>query len=72
METICHASYPLNSENESPFGTFAVYLSCAEKARPPTKATTPATVGIVSILLAFIAGTSSINLPDLARGPDLE
>src|ERR1700692_3703503 len=30
METTCQASYPLNSENESPFGTFTVYLSCAE------------------------------------------
>ena len=35
METTCHASYPLNSENASPFGTFTVYLSCAEIAQPP-------------------------------------
>jgi hypothetical protein len=32
METTCQASYPLNSENESPFGTFTVYLSWAARA----------------------------------------
>src|SRR5882757_5856893 len=63
METTCQASYPLNSENESPFGTFTVYLSCAEMAQPPTKASSPATIGIVSILLPFIASTSFVNLP---------
>src|ERR1700733_15533195 len=54
METTFQASYPLNSENERPFGTFTVYLSCA-------KASTPAIIGIVSILLQFIAGTSGIQ-----------
>src|ERR1700692_2434769 len=58
METTCQASYPLNSENESPFGTFTVYLSCAEMAQPPTKASTPVIIGIVSILLPFITSTS--------------
>src|ERR1700733_37023 len=55
METTCQDSYPLNSENESPFGTFTVYLSGAEIARPPTKANTPVIIGIVSIFLLFIA-----------------
>ena len=33
MEMACHPSYPLNSENARPPGTFTVYLSCAETAR---------------------------------------
>src|SRR6202035_2866356 len=58
METTCQASYPLNSENESPFGTFTVYLSCAEMGLPPAKASAPVIIGIVSILLPFITSTS--------------
>src|SRR5579859_5993941 len=60
-ETTCQASYPLNSENESPFGTFTVYLSCAEMVQLPTQASTPVIIGIVSILLPFIASTSFIK-----------
>src|SRR6266404_3499757 len=55
MEMACHDSYPLNSENASPPGTFTVYFSCAEMARPPTTASTPTIIAIVSILLSFIA-----------------
>src|SRR5438034_8521941 len=44
METVCQPSYPLNSENASPFGTRTVYLawavSCAEVALPPRTAST--------------------------------
>src|SRR5450432_1961671 len=61
METTCQASYPLNSENESPFGTFTVYLSCAKMAQLPTKASTPVIIGIVTTLLPFIASTSVIK-----------
>ena len=32
--TVCQSSYPLKSENGSPFGTVTVYLSCAEIALP--------------------------------------
>src|SRR5258707_10984670 len=60
-ETTCQASYPLNSENESPFGTFTVYLSCAEMAQLPTKASTSVIIEIVSIPLPFIASTSFIK-----------
>src|SRR5215469_17045177 len=60
METTCQASYPLNSENASPFGTFTVYLSCAEMAQPPTMAT-PVIIAIVNILLPFIARTSFVE-----------
>ena len=31
---VCHASYPLNSENASPPGTFTVYLSGAARISP--------------------------------------
>src|SRR5262245_57117478 len=49
METVCQASYPLNSENASPLGTCTVYLpcpvSCAVTTRPPrTPSTTSETV----------------------------
>src|ERR1700742_3950055 len=67
MDTTCQASYPLNSENASPFGTFAVYLSCAEMAEPPTKASTPVITGIVSIFLHFIACTSFTDFIEVYR-----
>src|SRR5664279_3064572 len=38
METTCQASYPLNSENASPFGTCKPYLSCWARATPPNMA----------------------------------
>src|SRR5262249_8861021 len=62
METTCHASYPLNSENASPFGTFTVYLSCAAKAQPPRAARIPGMATIVTTLLPFIASASLINV----------
>src|SRR5579862_9434593 len=62
METTCQASYPLNSENESPPGTFKVYLSCAKIAQQPMKASIPVIVGIVSIHLRFIASTSFMKV----------
>src|SRR6188474_3106856 len=52
MEMACHASYPLNSENASPPGTFTAYLSCAEMAKPP-KTASQATIPIVSMFLRF-------------------
>ena len=48
-------SYPLNSENASPPGTFTVYLSCAEMAKPPKTASHTVAIPIVSMLLRFIA-----------------
>src|ERR1700685_4757317 len=61
METSCQSSYPLNSANESPPGTFKVYLSCAQRA-PPASASTPVIIGIVSNVLRFIASTPSIKI----------
>src|SRR3954466_3609709 len=44
--TVCQSSYPLNSENASPFGTCTVYLSCAEMALPPKTASTTAMITV--------------------------
>src|SRR5258705_5683230 len=64
METVCQPSYPLNSENASPFGTRTVYLawavSCAEMALPPKTASTETasettTITTAGTLLRFIA-----------------
>ena len=55
MEIACHLSYPLNSENASPPGTFTLYLSCAEMARPPATASHTVATPIVNTLLRFIA-----------------
>src|SRR5437899_9307437 len=64
METVCQPSYPLNSENASPFGTRTVYLawpvSCAEVALLPRTASTErasdsTTITTAGILLLFIA-----------------
>src|ERR1700722_10964699 len=46
MATTCQPSYPLNSENASPPGTFTVYLSCEEMALPPETASTIAMIAI--------------------------
>src|SRR5205823_13469346 len=63
METVCQLSYPLNSENASPFGTRTVYLawpvSCAEVAPLPRTASTErasdsTTITTAAILLLFI------------------
>src|SRR6266849_6402229 len=64
METVCQLSYPLNSENASPFGPRTVYLawpvSCAEVALLPRTASTETasettTITTAGILLLFIA-----------------
>src|SRR5256885_10389756 len=64
METVCQLSYPLNSENASPFGTRTVYLawpvSCAEVALLPRMASTETasettTITTAGTLLLFIA-----------------
>ena len=48
-------SYPLNSENASPPGTFTVYLSCADMAKPPETASHTVAIPIVNIPVRFIA-----------------
>src|SRR5262245_4938891 len=58
MAIVCQPSYPLNSENARPPGTFTVYLSglpCANMTKPPRTARHTVTVPIVSALLRFIA-----------------
>src|SRR5580698_848619 len=54
MAMTCQVSYPLNSENAIPPGTFRVYLSGAEMALAPTRARTAAIVPIVNMLFRFI------------------
>src|SRR5579862_8155708 len=53
METTCQDSYPLNSENASPFGTFTVYLSLAIASATRTERNT-ATNTITTIALRFM------------------
>ena len=55
MEIDCHASYPLNSENASPPGTFTVYLSCAEMAKPPKTESHITAIPIINMPLRLIA-----------------
>src|SRR5262245_25809793 len=54
METVCQPSYPLNSANASPPGTFTLYLSCAERAKPPRTTRQTVVIPIVSTFLRFI------------------
>src|SRR5258708_250438 len=48
MEMVCQPSYPLNSENASPFGTLREYLSSADMTLPPTKTTSTTAMITVS------------------------
>src|SRR5262245_41883397 len=51
----CHPSYPLNSENANPPGTFTVYLSCADMTNAPRTPSHTVAIPIVSLLMRFIA-----------------
>ena len=59
METVCQASYPLNSEKASPPGTCTVYLaspaSCAVMTLPPRTASTTAPVSVSRDVILFMA-----------------
>src|SRR5262249_11294146 len=57
MEMACQDSYPLNSENASPPGTFTLYLSCADMARLPRRAIHTVAIPIVNLLIRFIAAS---------------
>src|SRR5205823_13653410 len=67
METTCQFSYPLNSENASPPGTFTVYLSWADRALPPTALTSAVTIAIVPKPLLFITGSSFVKASSSAN-----
>src|SRR5438045_9688190 len=60
MEITCQASYPLNSENASPPGTFKVYLSWAAMALLPKALTSAVTIAIVRMRLF-------VTVPPLSR-----
>src|SRR3989442_7701672 len=73
MERTCQASYPLNSENASPPGTFTVYLSWAawaDMALPPKALTSAVTIATVSMRLLFVTSSSSVKLGGLDCFPD--
>jgi len=62
METVCHPSYPLNSENASPFGTRTLYLAwpvfCAVTGLPPKTPKIPSeaiTITTAIIRVLFIS-----------------
>src|SRR5881409_3740219 len=61
MATTCQFSYPLNSANASPPGTFTVYLSWADRALPPNALTSAVTIAIVPMPLLFITGSSFVK-----------
>src|SRR5579864_6102322 len=63
METSCHPSYPLNSENASPPGTFSVYLSWAARTRPTrTHTSTTTTDSSFFIFLShFLQNSDSVR-----------
>src|SRR2546428_7379545 len=61
MERTCQFSYPLNSANASPPGTFTVYLSWADRALPPNALTSAVTIAIVPKPLLFITGSSFVK-----------
>src|SRR5271155_3309604 len=53
---VCQPSYPLNSENASPFATLRVYRSWAEIAAPtPKTASATVTPTLIAIFFPFIA-----------------
>src|SRR6266550_9510881 len=62
METTFQLSYPLNSENASPPGTFTVYLSWAAMALPPKALTRTVTIAIVRVPLLLITGSPCVRL----------
>src|SRR2546423_2740275 len=68
MEITCQASYPLNSENASPPGTFKVYLSWADMALAPMPLTSAVRMAIVRMRL-LVTGSSFVQVgsPDFLR-----
>src|SRR5712691_5264865 len=64
METTCQASYPLNSENASPPGTFKVYLSWADMALLLKALTSAVTIAIVRMRL-LVTSSSFVRVGSL-------
>src|SRR5262245_14519890 len=61
IATTAQSSYPLNSENASPPGTFKLYLSSANIAARARTASASIAVAIVSIVLVFMAAPPSVR-----------
>src|ERR1700733_11574103 len=72
MATTGQLSYPLNSENASPFGTLSAYLSSVEAAQPPATASVPVMNEMANINFRFIARFSfteyCVDVPQLLQG----
>src|SRR5512139_374135 len=69
--TYCQFSYPLNSENLSPFGTLKVYLSCAAKPILPKTASSAAmtiTEDEVLVMAHSLAGTGMQSIRQFVVG----
>src|SRR5205809_6480450 len=69
MDTSCQASYPLNSENASPPGTFKLYLSWANRALPPKVLTSAVMIAIVRMQWLFTS-SSFVQVGGLDFLPD--
>src|SRR2546429_7205962 len=67
MERTCQFSYPRNSANASPPGTFTVYLSWADRALPPNALTSAVTIAIVPMPLLFITSSSFVKASSSAH-----
>jgi hypothetical protein len=55
-------SYPLNSENATPFSAFAVYLSCTARAALNTMGRNPTRIKSAGMLLLYMFITSVSHL----------
>src|SRR5262249_3957517 len=69
MATVCQASYPLPSENASPFGTRTLYLagpvSWSARAMLPETASDTAIIATAGIVLLFILSLPrEVSMPD--------
>src|SRR5580658_2276299 len=79
METTCQDSYPLNSENASPPGTFNVYLSWAASANTtrterhaPTNTVTRTPLRFISNLLWVTRGAFYRPFPNRLKEMKIE
>src|SRR5262249_25684470 len=72
--TVCQSSYPLNSENASPFGTCTVYLSCAARAMPtkPARTTEPIAIALTRTVEMRDMGALRVWGQKSPRGEELQ
>src|SRR6476620_4323095 len=61
--TACQPSYPRNSENANPPGTFTVYLSRADIAKPPKTTSHTVAIPMINMLFRLIAAPPVLGAP---------